>query len=297
MKYTIVIEQYMTCKAFPDENHRPDLVDLAILDYIQAAYASLSQKMKRVEIDGKIFVWVNYQHLINEMPLLGINSKRAIVNRIKRLRDFGLIETYLAKEEGNKLYVRLTKKAIEILFTKVTEPIEEEEKEETEPPGESDVTGEAPLVNEMKHPGERNVTGDTPLVNENSPAPRDNHTKNEDLSHKNKKTDRLVNDDSPPCGTTIHHPGERRFTTLVNDGSPDQYIKISILDQPTKSVNKAIGGVEMKKLAAGISKSVASVPPKKVETLRDFVSALKEMGFSEEEIGEVSDEEVASKRD
>jgi len=58
------------------------------------------------------------------------------------------------------------------------------------------------------------------------------------------------------------------------------------------SNNKPATKVGVKGIVEGIAKSIRSSQAKKVGSRDEFVEALKEMGFSEEEIGEVSDEEV-----
>ena len=64
MKYTIVINQ----KAIIDNNIDIDIIDASILDY----FISISTWTKRKKIieDGKEWFWVQYESLIDSMPLL-----------------------------------------------------------------------------------------------------------------------------------------------------------------------------------------------------------------------------------
>lgn len=66
---------------------KTDLVDWCLLDYI----ANFESCDKAKKIGEK--VWINFKHLISEMPMLGLNSKSAVSNRIKKLRVLGLLET------------------------------------------------------------------------------------------------------------------------------------------------------------------------------------------------------------
>lgn len=66
---------------------KTDLVDWCLLDYISNFEAC--EKAKKL---GEK-VWINFKHLIAEMPMLGLNSKSSVSNRIKKLRVLGLLET------------------------------------------------------------------------------------------------------------------------------------------------------------------------------------------------------------
>jgi DNA-binding transcriptional regulator GbsR (MarR family) len=66
---------------------KTDLVDWCLLDYI----ANFESFEKAKKLNGK--VWINFKHLISEMPMLGLNSKSSVSNRIKKLRGLGLLET------------------------------------------------------------------------------------------------------------------------------------------------------------------------------------------------------------
>jgi hypothetical protein len=101
MKYTILINQagiYDSGLASVT-----DLVDWALLDYI----ATWQCNKMATKIGNK--VWVNYRHLINQMPLLGLNNKAAVSKRIKKLTDLGLLEKHQDQNDF-RLYVEPTEK-------------------------------------------------------------------------------------------------------------------------------------------------------------------------------------------
>ena len=98
MKFAININQ----KAVSDSGlaNKTDLTDWALIDYIIA----WSLNKKAVKLDG--YTWVNYKHLSEEMPLLGLNTKGAVSNRIKKLKGLGLIDTI--QDNDKRLYVDIT---------------------------------------------------------------------------------------------------------------------------------------------------------------------------------------------
>lgn len=116
MKYSISINQRAIVEA--DLHHKTDLVDWAILDYVLSWQGSQSAK----RLDNK--VWLNYQHLINKMPMLHLKSKQSVSNRIKKLRELNLLDTYQAPDK--RLYVCTSE-----LFFNVTQFRKKSSKEDT----------------------------------------------------------------------------------------------------------------------------------------------------------------------
>jgi hypothetical protein len=85
-----------------------DLIDMALLDYI-SAWSLNSRSLKR---NNK--VWINFAHIINEMPVLKLKTKSAISNRIKKLKELSLIETE-QDENDQRLYVAVTSRYADII--------------------------------------------------------------------------------------------------------------------------------------------------------------------------------------
>ena len=85
MKYTTVINNAGVVNS--GLHHKTDLNDWAILDYIKDW-----QSHPKSERRGNL-VWINYSHLLAEMPLLAVKHKSGVANRIKKLKEFGLLET------------------------------------------------------------------------------------------------------------------------------------------------------------------------------------------------------------
>lgn len=106
MKYNININQIALAKT------SLDIADGAILDYLYYLCSSLSDKVEKHRKNG--YTWVNFNYLMEEMPLLRVKSKSRISERIKKIGEEGFLKT---QREGNKFYVKLTSKVDE-LFVK-----------------------------------------------------------------------------------------------------------------------------------------------------------------------------------
>lgn len=111
LKYTITISQFGIVQSGLHE--KTDLVDWALIDYLTHWYFAERKKTIFVQEKGINFVWINYNHLIDEMPLIGIKSKNAVSKRIQKLKKLGLIETFSAPDKS--LYFILTQKCIDII--------------------------------------------------------------------------------------------------------------------------------------------------------------------------------------
>ena len=123
---------------------KTDLKDWAILWYLKYLSGSLMNKRGGfVQIGDTRFVRLKYRNIINENPILGITTKRSLIDRIWKLKQFGLIETHQDKT-GADLFFRLTDKFFEV-----------DEYRESR----ASKTGEANLTSEQKLTGEANLTG------------------------------------------------------------------------------------------------------------------------------------------
>ena len=89
-----------------------DIIDGAILDYLYYLCSSRSEKVEKHRKNG--FTWVNFNYLLEEMPLLRIKAKSRVSERIKKIVEVGYILTW---REGNKMYIKMTGK-IDELFVK-----------------------------------------------------------------------------------------------------------------------------------------------------------------------------------
>lgn len=111
MKYSILINQVGIVEA--GLHTKTDMIDWAIIDYLQQWYFAERKKTIFNTDDNNHYVWVNYNHMIQEMPMLGIKDKDALTKRIKKLRELKLIKTFQTKD--NTLYFILTPECIKII--------------------------------------------------------------------------------------------------------------------------------------------------------------------------------------
>jgi len=119
MKYTIYINQKELCKT------DFDLVDGAILDYLYFICNSKNEKIEEQRING--YTWVDYNKILNDIPMMRIKSKGALSRRVKKMEDTGFIKSIERRKNGHKLkYFTLTKKSNN-LFIQSTNPIHENE--------------------------------------------------------------------------------------------------------------------------------------------------------------------------
>jgi hypothetical protein len=80
MKYYISINQ----RSVVENGLGLDLVDMAIVDYCRDFFNSPKTARKAGE-DGSSWYWIDYAHLINEMPILGIRDQDVLARRIRKI--------------------------------------------------------------------------------------------------------------------------------------------------------------------------------------------------------------------
>jgi len=118
MKYSININQI----AVYNIDKKLDIKDAAILDYLKSFCSADDKNMSRMDINEQGLVhrytWINFQHLIAEMPLLQFNQVQSVSNRLKKIKKAGLIKTHTFSPtgKGQRVYVRLTDKFKELDF-------------------------------------------------------------------------------------------------------------------------------------------------------------------------------------
>lgn len=110
MKYTIngfSQEAALSMQATVTEDGRTkviklDAIDLLILRWI----VDFFPLMKKTIIDGTEYVWVNYDAILEDMPLLNI-GKRAIFDRLKKMETLGVLKHQTVKVKGTFAYYAL----------------------------------------------------------------------------------------------------------------------------------------------------------------------------------------------
>ena len=102
--------------SFTDEAPHLNTTDALVLDYLRDICVSQNPKIvaKRIKKDNFEWTWVNYSHLLKEVPILNIKSRSSISRIVKRLEEAGFIVH--TKENGRNLYFRLLEKVDKLYF-------------------------------------------------------------------------------------------------------------------------------------------------------------------------------------
>ena len=72
-----------------------DIIDLFILRWFVDFYPN----MKKIVVKGKEYAWLTHKKMIGDLPLLNI-SRRACIDRMQKLVEFGLLDYQLLKDGG-----------------------------------------------------------------------------------------------------------------------------------------------------------------------------------------------------
>lgn len=105
MKFHIVINQIVLAET------KLDIIDGAILDYLYHFCSSPSDRVEKYRING--YTWINFKHLLAEMPMLRITAKSRISERIRKIEKEGFIT---ANRHKNKLYIKMTADVDKVFF-------------------------------------------------------------------------------------------------------------------------------------------------------------------------------------
>lgn len=101
MKYTIEGFSQEYAATLKDDKNHIDCTDLVILRWFVDFQAT--SKMEFVDIGKDRFFWVNYNALLDDMPILSI-SKRALYDRFQKMVKFGILKHHHHKAGGNFSY-------------------------------------------------------------------------------------------------------------------------------------------------------------------------------------------------
>lgn len=137
MKYNININQLALSELSTDI----DVVDAAILDYIINICRSQSEKVGNRRIldkDGTVWTWVDFRSLLDEMPLLRIETKGALSRRIKKIEQNDFITTLKKRINGHITLFIKTNRRVDSLFSKSNRTVAENEQEEEKPVAENE---------------------------------------------------------------------------------------------------------------------------------------------------------------
>ena len=78
-------------------NQKLDIVDLVILDWLKCFYP----KMKKHFVDEKEYVWIEYQKVLDDIPILDI-KKRTVMDRFKKMSELGVLDHITVYEQDGR---------------------------------------------------------------------------------------------------------------------------------------------------------------------------------------------------
>lgn len=107
MKYTIegFSQQLLIDKGL-------DCIDAVILRWYSDF--QVSGKMTQIINKGKIYYWLKYDYVIQELPIIGIKNKESLYRRMKKLVYAGILEHYTKKSGGVFSCYRITENYYEL---------------------------------------------------------------------------------------------------------------------------------------------------------------------------------------
>lgn len=110
MKYTI--EGFSQAKAI---ELNLDAIDLCILRWI-TDFAN-TDSMVKMQVENKIYFWVKYEGLLQELPILGI-KKDSLYRRLKNMVEQGVLEHTTVKMGGTFSMYRFGERFIDLIANK-----------------------------------------------------------------------------------------------------------------------------------------------------------------------------------
>ena len=117
MKYTI--EGFNQKEAI--ELGNLDVIDLVILRWI----VDFEPNMAKKEIDGEVYFWVNYQSLLEALPILNI-QKLALYRRLEKMCNVGIFKHKNVKDKGNYSYYSFGDNYTKLISQKIEPSIVED---------------------------------------------------------------------------------------------------------------------------------------------------------------------------
>lgn len=109
MYYSININQIAIAKYNKaKESNKLDLIDGCIMEYLQKQTTSNFAKKNFIIINSEVFYLLCYENIIQQLPLINIETKDAIGRRIKKLKEENIINHFIDRKNGNKIYFNTT---------------------------------------------------------------------------------------------------------------------------------------------------------------------------------------------
>ena len=136
-----------------------DVVDAELLRWAVDFHAT--GKMKRLEVDGTAYHWINYAYAIKQLPILGINNPEIIGRRFRKIATAGILKYHiqrLGKGKGTVTWWAFTDAYQDLIQTTRTTA------QEQEPTPQND-TDDSKVVSNERVTDDRKVESDSSIRN------------------------------------------------------------------------------------------------------------------------------------
>ena len=94
-EYAMTLKKNVPIKDGKEKTIQIDCTDLVILRWFVDFYPN----MKKISVDGREYAWLTHKKLLDDLPLLDI-TKRACIERMQKLVEFGILDYKLLKDGG-----------------------------------------------------------------------------------------------------------------------------------------------------------------------------------------------------
>ena len=96
-----------------------DLTDLMLLNWLKDFYHA----MEKTIVNNQQYAWVNYQYILDDIPIIGIESKRSLARRFDKLCEKKLVKKHVTNTKnqikGTYTYFAVNEETINLLSNKV----------------------------------------------------------------------------------------------------------------------------------------------------------------------------------
>lgn len=94
-EFALTLKKTVAGKNGAEKTIKIDCTDLTILRWLVDFYPS----MKKMNVDGREYVWLTHKKLQEDIPLLDI-TKRSCIDRMQKLVEFGILDYKLLRDGG-----------------------------------------------------------------------------------------------------------------------------------------------------------------------------------------------------
>jgi hypothetical protein len=114
MKFSICVNQ----KAAIDSGLKLDIVDLAIFELLKDF--SHVESCKTIQEDGKTYYLFHWKLINQQLPILNLNSRHSVYQRMKKLSDAGILIASKDNQANSMSYYRFGPKHEQLIFVNNT---------------------------------------------------------------------------------------------------------------------------------------------------------------------------------